>query len=385
MLSFVGGVRHVFRWDLDKTYLKTEFDTVGDLVRIARLTAEERENIPGSAALLRAIKAAAPDPAANAVYFISGSPTLIRAVIEKKFTLDGFQPDGFTLKPTLREVMRGRFRAVRGQVAYKLAHLLRGRADIPVGTPETLFGDDAEYDAFIYSLYADAVAGTVQTEHVLAVVEASGAYPDQVDAIHEALGSVVHESAVHRIVVHLDQKTEHEVFAPFLPRVVPISNHIQTAIVLVVDGTLPAQAVRLVAQELLGRYRFSADRLLSLSTEILSARAPSAPPEAIEAFAETVSTRPADDGVDEAPELPRLLSEMAAFARKLRPQLPEADSASPPRDYLALWPGEVARVEAQKRRRREEARLAGTHEEGEEDAAAEASVHGTDSEDELKP
>jgi len=41
----MARVRHIFRWDLDKTYLRTEFDSVRALVRTARLSAEERENI----------------------------------------------------------------------------------------------------------------------------------------------------------------------------------------------------------------------------------------------------------------------------------------------------------------------------------------------------
>ena len=33
------AARHVFRWDLDKTYLRTEFDSFGDLVKSAIETA----------------------------------------------------------------------------------------------------------------------------------------------------------------------------------------------------------------------------------------------------------------------------------------------------------------------------------------------------------
>ena len=45
--------RHVYRWDLDKTYLDTRFEKLSELVRIPFQGAEDKVNIPGSAALLR--------------------------------------------------------------------------------------------------------------------------------------------------------------------------------------------------------------------------------------------------------------------------------------------------------------------------------------------
>lgn len=369
MVAPVSAVKHVFRWDLDKTYLKTEFDTVRDIVRMARLTAEERENIPGSAALLRAIKASTPEPEAHGVYFISGSPDLIRAVIEKKFNLDGFAPDGFELKPTLSDVFRGRFRAVRGQVAYKLAHLLEGRAKVPVGTPETLFGDDAEQDALIYSLYADAVSGAVDPEVVLDVVTRAGGYPDQVDRIREHLETVVHEPAIRRIIIHLDRETPLAHFAPFLPHVVPISNHLQTAILLTLDGTLPAEVVRLVAQELLGRYGFRSDRLLEVATDILARRNGADHPVSFRELAKGLRlidpARPPptpresrDLATDKVEETQMLLDAIAEAADRLHTTPPPPTEVEPlaTRNYVELWEAELARAEAFRRARREAAR-----------------------------
>ena len=48
--------RHVYRWDLDKTYLKTDFDTLRDLVRSAFERAEAKRAVPGAAALLRELR-----------------------------------------------------------------------------------------------------------------------------------------------------------------------------------------------------------------------------------------------------------------------------------------------------------------------------------------
>src|SRR5688572_23098974 len=47
------AARHVFRWDLDKTYLRTEFDSVRDLVKSAIETAADKKAYPGATSLLR--------------------------------------------------------------------------------------------------------------------------------------------------------------------------------------------------------------------------------------------------------------------------------------------------------------------------------------------
>ena len=41
-------VRRIYRWDLDKTYLATEFDTFRQLVRTAFQKAHEKKAIPGA-------------------------------------------------------------------------------------------------------------------------------------------------------------------------------------------------------------------------------------------------------------------------------------------------------------------------------------------------
>ena len=40
--------RHVFRWDLDKTYLRTEFDSLADLAKSAFETAADKQAYPGA-------------------------------------------------------------------------------------------------------------------------------------------------------------------------------------------------------------------------------------------------------------------------------------------------------------------------------------------------
>src|SRR5690606_10480098 len=79
-----GRRRLVYRWDLDKTYLRTEFDTVRDLVKTAFESAAQKRTVPGAAALLRELRATEP----RGIYIVSGSPEQLRRVLEAKLKLD---------------------------------------------------------------------------------------------------------------------------------------------------------------------------------------------------------------------------------------------------------------------------------------------------------
>lgn len=363
----VDTVRHIFRWDLDKTYLKTEFATFSDLVRTARLDAEQRENIPGSAALIRAIRTAQSSESEHLVFFISGSPEQLRSVLEKKLSLDGVNPDGFVLKPAVSNILRGRFRVVKSQVGYKLTELVRGRSEAPIGTKETLFGDDAESDAFIYSLYADIVAGRVGEEQLERVLKASGAYRSQVDDVMQALEAVVHENPVRRIIIHLDQHTPPVAFQAFFPRVVPIYSHLQTAIVLLLDGTLGPAGVPRVGWELLDRYGFDKQRLVHFAEDILRRRRAYHPAEDIERIADELTsldldegfgdahTRPAEALLGQTRELVAAIAEVAGHLQS-RPA-PETPPPGGRRDYVELWQQEKDRQEEAKRARKLAAKI----------------------------
>src|SRR5919199_5535133 len=62
--------KHTFRWDLDKTYLRTEFDSLKDLAKSAIETAADKQAYPGATALLRALR-----QDGHRICIVSGSPT----------------------------------------------------------------------------------------------------------------------------------------------------------------------------------------------------------------------------------------------------------------------------------------------------------------------
>lgn len=219
---------HVYRWDLDKTYLLTDFDSLSGLVRSATEPASAKRAVPGATALMRGISA---NPQAR-VYIVSGSPTQMRSVLEEKLRMDGVRWDHLTLKDNLANLKRGRIRAIRGQLGYKLPVLLETRAGLGRAVQETCFGDDAEVDAIAYCLYADAVAGRIERRQLSQVLEAAGAYPDQIERCLVALARVACAEAVERVFIRLERRVPPLRFAPLGRRVVPIHSWWQAALVL---------------------------------------------------------------------------------------------------------------------------------------------------------
>ena len=255
---------HIARWDLDKTYLRTEFGTLRDIVRTAFERADQKMTNPGASTLLREIARTG-----MSVHILSGSPEQMRRRLEDKLRLDGITWESFTLKPNLRNVLTLRFRAVRDQLGYKLPALLRARSKV-VHAPsqdgagairETLFGDDAEADAFVYSLYGDVLKGDVSEETLLRVLEVGRVYPDVVDEVMQHARMLEPNDAVERIFIHLESQTPPDELRSYGGRVVPFYNYLQAAFVLQEDERLSSEAVLRVAVELVTEHRFDGDAL----------------------------------------------------------------------------------------------------------------------------
>lgn len=253
----------IARWDLDKTYLRTDFDTVRDLLRTAIERPDQKRTVPGAAALLRQL-------GRNDVetHILSGSPEQLRGRIIEKLRIDGVKYASLRLKPNLENLLRLRFRALRGQLGYKLPSLLVGRCEIGrqrdtegALVNEVLLGDDAEADAFVYSLYADVCRGVVGEELLAEVLTRGGAYEDSIRDAQRFARYIEKGPVVERILIHLERQSSPSDFAGFGKRVVPFYNYLQATLVLFEDGRLPPEAVLAVATDLVVVHNFERSAL----------------------------------------------------------------------------------------------------------------------------
>jgi hypothetical protein len=255
--------RHTFRWDLDKTYLRTEFDSLADLARSAIETAADKQAYPGATALLRALR-----QDDHRICIVSGSPTQMRQVLAAKLALDGVAYDEFVLKNNLKNILRGRFRSLRAQIPYKLPAMLQSRIGA-TAEAETLFGDDAEADAIIYCLYADLVAGRVSVHDLERVLIASRAYDDDSLRILDLARRVPKHDAVNRMIIHLDRRSAPVGFRHYGSRLVPVFNYFQAALVLYSDRVLTARQVLFVALEMLDSKQYELGHLATSVQDLI--------------------------------------------------------------------------------------------------------------------
>jgi hypothetical protein len=248
----------VYRWDLDKTYLRTEFDTVRQLLRVPFERPEDKIDVPGVVELIRALKPCAAAAGRTArIYFLSASPPQIGKAIRAKLALDAVPYDGIVFKNQLHYLVRGKFSKLREQVGFKLAELLRSRHAMPHDAEEVLFGDDGESDAITYSVYADVLAGRMDIDALRGVLDHVRVDARVAEEVMTLAATVPRGDVVRRVFVNLDRRTPPGYFRRLGPRLVPTFNYLQTAAVLHADGYIDLPAVVRVGRSLVDQAAYT--------------------------------------------------------------------------------------------------------------------------------
>ncbi len=295
---------HVYRWDLDRTYLETEIHSIRGLIRTAFETAARKRNVPGSAALMRALTDF--DDGAR-VCILSGSPTQMRPVLEEKLALDGVRYDKLILKDNLGNIRRGRLRAVRGQVGYKLPKLLQERVGLGAAVGETLFGDDSESDAAIYAAYADVLAGRLDDSELARILEAGNAYTDAVNRALKATRRLGRADAVEDIFIRVDRGIPMTTFDLLAGRVTPVFSWLQAAVLLYGRRRLGSEGLVTVARACTEEGQLTDRGLAALMQDLVRRRLMDGD-QLLQIFSDTPALAPVQGAVDRAIRLLRDLS-----------------------------------------------------------------------------
>jgi len=321
----------ITRWDLDKTYLRSDFERLGDLARSLLERPDQKRAVPGAATLLRLL-----GQARARVHVLSGSPRQMRGAILQRFAMDGVRVDQLTLKPNASNLLRLRWRALKDQLGYKLPAMLEARVEeldqLGTSPPEVLVGDDSEGDAFVYSLYADVCSGAVSLPLLEQVLTIGQAYKD-VKRRTLQLGARILERAplgpVH-ILVHLERQSPPSRFAAFAPRLVPFHNYVQASLLLCEWRYLDAGAVFALCQEMLALHRFDQDAIARSYLDLVRRGH-------VTGVALAELERVGAQAPPELLELPaHLRSALDATGASLPPRAPARREPAPPLDYLAL-------------------------------------------------
>lgn len=250
------------RWDIDKTYLRSEFYSLRELLESALERPDQKLPIPGAARLLSEL-----GKSFDLVHILSGSPEQLRAALSARLKMDGVRFDILTLKPNLQNLLKFRWFLLKDQLSYKLPALLaERRRELVQGripSTEVLVGDDSEADAFIYSLYADIALGRISNGAITRILDAGRVFGQAREATLSAAREVAGTGAPHQflILIHLERQTKIDHFLPYGRRLVPFFNYGQAALCLLERGLLPLHGAYAVVEELILEHRFKRSTL----------------------------------------------------------------------------------------------------------------------------
>ena len=255
----------VFYWDIDKTYLETDHESLAGLAAVTWEMAVDTRQVAATDVLLRALRRGAPPVNrvwSNPLYFVSASPPQLRAVIERKMLIDGVEHDGITFKDQLALICAGKMSRLRAHVAYKLSALLLYRRELPWTVRETLFGDDSESDALIYGLYADIVAGRLRGDALVATLAKNGCLKEDALYVADLSAGLPCRELVGRIYIHLAKGRPKRAFSAWGPMIVPHDDTLQAALVLLEEGKIQSKAVIAATRAMIERHGYGTAEVL---------------------------------------------------------------------------------------------------------------------------
>lgn len=145
---------HVF-CDLDKTYLETEFESWIKMAKIPFESPHDKITVPGASEVLELIRWGTEPKSSmrpkSAIHFVSSSPPQLRLALDGKLTMDHLEWSSDTFKNQTYNLKMARIDLLRHHIAYKTKAILDIATRLEDGSKVLMIGDNAEYDAFIYT------------------------------------------------------------------------------------------------------------------------------------------------------------------------------------------------------------------------------------------
>lgn len=251
--SKVKEFNQVFVWDLDKTYLDTHFESFRGIIRIIFEKAFQKRNVPGSAALVRALaKQFDPLP----IFFVSATPPQMHDKIKEKWRLDGISPFGFFSKDNLANLRPGRWGRLTKHVGFKIQALMELRLLMAEESKMICWGDDSESDAVIYSLFSDICAHRMTDREVRELLRAYSVIDDQIDLIIELRDQRENWDPVSRVYINLAVDTDPEYYRRYGRRLLAVENTFEIAVDLFQRDFLTCDQVIEIGHDLQNNYSF---------------------------------------------------------------------------------------------------------------------------------
>ena len=234
--------RRVLCWDLDKTYLVSNFDSLRSVLKLPFEKGRDKVAVPGVVELIRALRRSAEQKGERPqLRFLSASPPQLAPAVLEKLELDGIEHDGIDFKDQMHHLVRARFEVLREQIGYKLAALLERALEAEPDRSELLFGDDWESDPFIYSLYADLLEGRVSANAAGELLEVAGVHRHYRERVAACLGRLEAGRPGHTvegIFIRREGRGGEDALRGFGPRLVWFDDYFECCVRLYAAGLI---------------------------------------------------------------------------------------------------------------------------------------------------
>lgn len=245
--SYGGDERTpILFWDIDKTYLNTHFSTWRGLAGIPFEFAVDKEPVAGAVPLLHALRHGPEQHSRlTPLYFVSASPPQLAKVLRRRMVLDGVDFDGLSFKDQLALMRQGRLRCVLNHSAYKLGALIQYAAELPPSAPLYFFGDDAEDDAGIVTLFAEICLGERRGDRLCAALRRRGVSAKPARVVCELAETLPARKGIQGIYIHQISGRELGDLGPQSSLVVNFTQFFELALKLLGQGLIsPRGAAR---------------------------------------------------------------------------------------------------------------------------------------------
>jgi len=254
----------IFIWDVDKTYLDTDFKSLWGLLRIPLEMAIDKTIIPGTAATLQECRRGPGDrPVHTPIYFVSASPPQLAGVIRRKMLLDGLQPDGFLFKDQAKLALCGRFRELKFQVEYKLTAHWSLIVDLPPGARLVVVGDDWESDGHVFHLLDATQRGDLAGADLAAALRDAGVDRSSIEPMVSLAARATGRAQVDLACVILTKGRDPSYFDPYRPIVHAAREALQAAALFADRRLVSPDGVARVAWRLRADWGWTAQQVES--------------------------------------------------------------------------------------------------------------------------
>lgn len=255
--------------DIDKTYIETKFESAMSMIKIAFEQADEKVTVTGATLALLAARwgnfyedrsAVSWEP--RPLHFLSASPPQLRRAIRDRLAKDGLDWTSDTFKNQAYNLKMGRLKLLKQHVAYKTATILSHMSQAPEGTRFILIGDNAEFDAYIYTGVQLFLDGSLSLDAYRRYLSGGGVDKEVLSTLEPYLSGRFDKVKVGGILIRRAPGYSLIEARPLTDLVISFDHYFEVALHFFAWGLIPDRIISTLCRQLHNQYGFQREELI---------------------------------------------------------------------------------------------------------------------------